>query len=349
MAPTKTARWILRAQTGLDGLVYQESSPIPEVKADEVLVELHAASLNYRDLVVTKGGSGSSIPNVIPSSDGAGIVRAVGSSVTGFEIGDKVCTHLAPFIADDQWPNFGNITAGLGQQVNGTLTEYGVFPQTAIVHMPNNCSFAQAATLTCSALTAWNALFGLQGRQPKKGDWVLTQGTGGVSIAALQFAVAAGANVIASTSSDEKAERLLALGASHVINYRQTPRWGEVAKGMTPGKQGVDIVVDVGGENTLGESMKAVKVNGLVVAAGLVAGTVENEKPALIDTLWNLCIVRGVLLGTRNQFKEMNRFVEVKGIDLAVDEKVFDLKDARRAYERLQQQQHFAKVVIRIR
>ena len=133
-----------------------------------------------------QGGSGPATDSIIPSSDGAGIVLAVGPLVKDLKEGDKVVTHLAPGIPDDQWPTFADITAGLGQQKHGTLSQYGVFTQSALVPMPKGCTFAEAATLTCSALTAWNALFGLKGREVKKGDWVLTQGTGGVSIAALQ-------------------------------------------------------------------------------------------------------------------------------------------------------------------
>jgi NADPH:quinone reductase-like Zn-dependent oxidoreductase len=317
-------------------------------------------------LILPQGGSGPSTPDIIPSSDGAGIVLATGSSVIAFKAGDKVVTHLAPFIPENQWPSFANITAGMGQQVNGTLTQFGVFPQSGLVHAPKNANMPQAATLTCSALTAWNSLFGLKGREPVKGDWILTQGTGGVSIAALQvsaiyftgcittdnsikFAVAAGANVLATTSSNEKAKRLRELGAKHVINYRQTPDWGITAKYLTPNKQGVDIVVDVGGDNTLAESVKAVRQDGLVIAAGLVAGTVKDDRPSLLNALWNLCIVRGVLLGTRNQFKEMNSFVEKHKIEMAVDDEVFELKDANKAYERLEGQKHFAKVIIKIK
>jgi NADPH:quinone reductase-like Zn-dependent oxidoreductase len=158
-----------------------------------------------------------------------------------------------------------------------------------------------------------------------------------------------GANVVATTSSDEKAKRLLDLGAKHVINYREKADWSTAAKVFTPGERGVDIVVDIGGDNTLGESVKAVRQDGLVVAAGLVAGPAEEEKPALMSALWNVCVVRGVLLGTRNQFKEMNRFVEEKKIKLAVDDQVFELAGAREAYERLQAQKHFAKVIIKIK
>ena len=137
-------------------------------------------------LISQQGGSGPAHADIIPSSDGAGIVLAVGSSVKDYKEGDKVVTHLAPEIPDDQWPTFADITAGLGQQKHGTLTQYGVFTQSALVHMPKGPTFAEACTLTCSALTAWNALFGLKGRELTKGDWVLIQGTGGVSIAALQ-------------------------------------------------------------------------------------------------------------------------------------------------------------------
>jgi NADPH:quinone reductase-like Zn-dependent oxidoreductase len=166
---------------------------------------------------------------------------------------------------------------------------------------------------------------------------------------ALQFAVAAGANVIATTSNDQKAKRLRELGAKHVINYRQTPEWGIAAKDFTPSRHGFDIVVDVGGENTLGESVKAIRQDGLVVAAGLVAGSAKDDRPALLDALWNLCIVRGVLLGTRDQFIDMNRFVEEKRIELAVDNEVFSLEDAKKAYVKLEAQKHFAKVIIEIK
>lgn len=201
MAAKWTNRWVLKGQRGLDSLDFQKGVKVPELGPEDVLVELRAASLNYRELVITKvstgssrrtmpdtfqGGSGPATTDIIPSSDGAGIVLAVGNLVKDYKEGDKVVMHLAPGVPDDQWPTFADITAGLGQQKNGTLTQYGVFTQSALVPMPKGCTFAEACTLTCSALTAWNALFGLKGREVKKGDWVLTQGTGGVSIAALQ-------------------------------------------------------------------------------------------------------------------------------------------------------------------
>jgi NADPH:quinone reductase-like Zn-dependent oxidoreductase len=255
---------------------------------------------------------------------------------------------MVPFIPDDELPSFKNIATGMGEEVDGTLREYGVFHESCLVPMPKNIGFEQAATLTCSALTAWNALFGLKGRELKKGEWVLTQGTGGVSIAALQFAVAAGANVIATTSSETKAGQLRSLGALQVINYKTDDKWGETAKSFTPHCQGFDQVVDVGGNTTLSQSLKAVRIDGVITAGGLVGGAGDESRPSLLDTLYNICIVRGILLGTREQFHEMNRFIETNNIQPAIDGEKFELKDTKEAYQRLASQKHFSKVVIKI-
>jgi NADPH:quinone reductase-like Zn-dependent oxidoreductase len=274
-------------------------------------------------------------------------VKKVGSA-SSFKVGDNVVTHLVPFIPDGEFPAFTHIGTGMGQEVDGTLREYGVFHDSCLVLMPKSISFEQAATLTCSALTAWNALFGLKGREPKKGDWVLTQGTGGVSTAALQFAIAAGATVVATTSGEAKATRLRTLGATHVINYREDEKWGETAKSLTPNGQGFDQVVDVGGNSTLAQSLKAIKVDGLITAAGLVGGAGDESRPSLLDTLFSICIVRGVLLGTRQQFRDMNHFIEENKVEPATDDEVFDLKDTKAAYQKLEAQKHFAKVIIKI-
>jgi NADPH:quinone reductase-like Zn-dependent oxidoreductase len=257
-------------------------------------------------------------------------------------------THLVPFIPDDELPVFKHIGTGMGQEVNGTLQQYGVFHESCLVLMPQTVSFEQAATLTCSALTAWNALFGLKGRELKKGDWILTQGSGGVSIAALQFAIAAGATVVATTSSEEKEAQIRALGVTHVINYKKDKNWGETARALTPESRGFDQVVDVGGNSTLAQSLKAIRVDGVVTAAGLIGGAGDESRPALLDTLYNICIVRGVLLGTRQQFRNMNSFIERNDVKPALDDEVFELKDAKNAYQKLTAQKHFAKVVIKI-
>ncbi|KAI0191154.1 hypothetical protein EV127DRAFT_428758 [Xylaria flabelliformis] len=232
---------------------------------------------------------------------------------------------------------------------HGTLCRRGIFRHGALVPKPSNLSHAQAATLTCSGLTAWNALMGCKGREVKQGDFVLIQGTGGVSIAALQIAVAAGASVIATTSSDAKAERLRALGAFHVINYSKTPEWGEQAKALAPGGRGVDHVVEVVGPSTLPESLKAVRRDGLVTLAGIVGGPTEGHIPVdIMNALFQLWVVRGVLLGTRDMLRDMVQFVEEKKIQIAVDDAEFKLEDAKSAYKRLKSQKHFSKVIIKM-
>lgn len=288
----------------------------------------------------------------MPGSDGAGIVQAVGSSVQDFRPGDRVVTHLAPKLAeesgDDAPSMIADISAGLGQTFHGTLQSEGVFPETGLVRAPNGLGWVETATLTCSGLTAWNCLFGIKGLAPGPGSWVLTQGTGGVCVAALQFAVAAGATVVATTSTDEKANRLKELGATHVVNYRTHPdTWGEEARKLTPDGKGFDMVIDIAGDSTLGQSLSAVRADGIVLAAGFSGGQAPPV-PLLSVLMPHGCMVRGLFLGTRNQFKDMVRFVEEKGVVPAVDDVVFELADAKSAYQRLQDKKHFSKVVIRI-
>jgi NADPH:quinone reductase-like Zn-dependent oxidoreductase len=255
---------------------------------------------------------------------------------------------MVPFIPDGEFPVFKHIATGMGQEVNGTLQEYGVFHDSCLVLMPQTIGFEQAATLTCSALTAWNGLFGLKGRELRKGDWLLTQGSGGVSIAALQFAIAVGATVVATTSSEEKAAQLRKLGATYVVNYKADMNWGETAKSLTPDSRGFDQVIDVGGNTTLAQSVKAIRVDGVVTAAGLIGGAGDESRPALLDTLFNICIVRGILLGTRQQFRDMNLFIERNNVKPAFDDEVFEMKNTKDAYQKLTAQKHFAKVVIKI-
>ncbi|KAK0666415.1 putative alcohol dehydrogenase [Cercophora samala] len=347
-------KWILTGQEGYDASLELVDSEIStDVGPDDVLVQLQAASLNYRDLVIAKsdgGAAGSITPNVVPGSDGAGMVVAVGSSVTGLSPGDRVITYLAPTLSpsdENVLPGFADIVAGLGQRVDGTLANQMVVTQHGVIKSPSNLTPVQAATLTCSGLTAWNALFGVSGREIKKGDWVLVQGTGGVSIAALQFAVAVGANVIATTSSEDKAERLKELGATHVINYNETEDWGLVAKGYTPGEKGVDMVVDVAGNSSLIQSLAAVRTDGIISLVGLL-GKFDAGAIPMMSALWRPCIVRGVLLGSRKQYRDLVRFVEDKKVVPVMDDVVFGLEEVKEAYKRLEEQNHFSKIVIKI-
>lgn len=197
----------------------------------------------------------------MPASDGAGEVIHTGSKVSRFAVGDRVMTlfnqgHLAGSLDPK------TAATGVGGVVDGALARHGVYDETGLVAIPPSLSYTEASTLPCAALTAWNALYGLKQLMP--GDVVLTQGTGGVSTFALQFALAAGATVIATTSSKEKAETLKKLGAHHVINYKETPEWGSEAKKLTPGGEGVTHVVEVGGPTTMAQSLKSIKIDGVI-------------------------------------------------------------------------------------
>ncbi|KAK1983993.1 hypothetical protein LZ30DRAFT_587229 [Colletotrichum cereale] len=349
-------QWTLNGQSGFDKcLHYAENAPKSSALGkNEVLVELHAASLNYRELAIADGSAGQAgpiRPDVVPGSDGAGVVKEVGASVSTFKPGDRVITHLTPRLVeksgDDGLPIYPDIGEGLGQAVDGTLQSEGVFPETALVLAPKSLNWSEAATLTCSGLTAWNSLFGLKGREPGPGTWVLVQGTGGVSIAALQLAVAAGSTVVATTSSEEKAKRLRDLGAKHTVNYRENPEdWGIKTRSFTPNQKGFDIVVDIGGDDSLAQSITAVRTDGIVVAAGLVGG--QAEPVPMLSALGRPCIVRGILLGSRSQFREMLRFIEEKSVKPAVDDVAFELSEVKDAYARLKAKKHFSKVVIKI-
>lgn len=285
---------------------------------------------------------------LVPGCDGAGIVKAVGSAVNSLKPGDRVVTHILGHIPDDAKIDFSMVGPALGMGSNGTLTQYGIFHFTNLIQAPRNLSFEEAATLPCSGLTAWNALAGLAGQEVKRGDWVLVQGTGGVSVAAMQIAVAAGAHVVGTTSSPEKATKMRKFGAKDVLNYRETPDWGLRARALTPGNIGFDHVIDVGGDATLGESLKAVKTDGVISSIGLVGGPTEKQVPMMAASQ-SSCIVRGIVAGTRLQFKDFVRFVEEKGLKPTLDDMRFGIMEVREAYWRQERQQHFSKVVIQLR
>ncbi|KAK4579991.1 hypothetical protein LTR86_000193 [Recurvomyces mirabilis] len=345
------AQWTLPTTDGIDSLELDEKVPVsslPPLGDSDVLVNIKAAAINYRELVIAKGTVPGTIkPSIVPCSDGSGIIQAVGKDVLDFKPGDKVLTHMCPHIPATQPPLFPEISAGLGQNEHGTLRQLGTFHHSAVVHAPANVSHEEGCTLTCSGLTAYNALFGLRGNEVKAGDWVLVQGTGGVSIAALQFAVAAGANVVATTSNTEKAERLQKLGAKEVVNYRTNSSWETTARAYTPESRGFDLIVDIAGNESLPQSLAAIRADGVVVVAGILGDSAAEAVP-MLSCLWHGCIVRGLFLGTRQRFREMVKFVEEKDVHPVVDEKVFEMKKAREAFEYLEQRKHFSKVVIRV-
>ncbi|KAJ4316383.1 hypothetical protein N0V84_007898 [Fusarium piperis] len=346
-------QWTLTSQEGFEtSLAYHENVPVPsqaELGPNEVLVKIHAASLNYRELVIAgpMGVNGPITPPVVPGCDGAGTVEAVGPSVKGFKPGDRVVINFSPSIADDAFSTVAEAVTGLGQGADGTLRSIGVFPEGALVHAPTSLDWLQAATLTVTWTTAWNSLFGLKGREAGPDTWVLVQGTGGVSIATLQLAIAVGATVVATTSSDEKAARLKELGAKHVVNYRTNPDgWGKEARALTPEGRGFDIIVDIGGNQTLPHSLQAVRTDGLVMIIGGVGA--DAEVVPMFATVIHTCIARGILGGSRSQFKELVRFIDENKIKPVIDDVVFELAEVRDAYRRLKEKKHFAKIVIRV-
>ncbi|KAL4899845.1 hypothetical protein BDW74DRAFT_183335 [Aspergillus multicolor] len=350
-------QWILTGQEGFEtSLEYQTGLTIPSKKdlaPNELLVKMHAASLNYRELVIAgpMGINGPITPPMVPGCDGAGTVEATGSSVNDFKPGDRVLTHPTPRAVeahgDDAHASIADAVNALGQGDDGTLRSWAVFREAGLVRAPKTLDWIPAATLPCTWLTAWNALFGLTGKQAGPGSWVLVQGTGGVSIAALQLAVAVGANVVATTSTEEKGERLKKLGAIHVVNYRSNAeKWGEEARSCTPDGRGFDFVVDIGGNETLPHSLAAIRVGAVILIVGHVGDTAETVP--LFAAMMHSCIVRGILAGTRNQFRELVRFIDERGVVPVIDDVIFELAEAKDAYRRLKEKRHFAKVVLRI-
>ncbi len=323
---------------GIDTLELQEA-PTPRPGPGQVLVRMRAASLNYRDLNVAAGRAarGSLPANLVPLSDGAGEVAEVGAGVTRVQPGDRVAgIFMQNWIGGDIEPY--HVDSSLGGSIDGVLAEYVLFDQDGLVHVPEHLSFEQAATLPCAAVTAWNALYA--GRPLKTGDSVLVLGTGGVSIFALQLAHAAGARVIATSSSDDKLARAAALGASDGVNYRQHPDWQQQVLALTNGR-GVDHVVEVGGGGTLSRSIEAARIGGQVHLIGVLTGGEINPTPVLRRNL----LLRGIYVGSRQMFEALNRAITLHRIEPVID-RSFDFIDAKAAYLHLQGRTHVGKVVI---
>jgi NADPH:quinone reductase-like Zn-dependent oxidoreductase len=323
----------------IDDLTLQEA-PRPEPQRGQVLVRMHAWSLNYRDLMVATGryGAGGTPPNLVPLSDGAGEVVEVGPGVRRVKPGDRVCpTFMQGWLG-------GEVIAearqrALGGGVDGVLAEYVLADQEDLVHFPAHLSYEEAATLPCAAVTAWNALFG--GRRLQPGETVLVLGTGGVSIFALQFARLAGARVIATSSSAEKLARARALGAAEGVNYREHPEWHRQVQKLTDGR-GVDYVVEVGGAGTLPRSIAAARVGGEVALIGVLTGGEIDPTPIMRRNV----TLRGIFVGSREMFEAMNRAIAQHALRPVID-KVFPFEQAQDAYRHLQGASHVGKVVIR--
>ncbi len=328
--------------TAIDDLVLTERER-PEPGPGQILVRMRACSLNYRDLMVATGryGGGPPAPGLVPLSDGAGEVEAVGEGVSRVAVGDRVAGSFFATWRDGP-PLPEHHRHALGGSVDGVLAEYRLFDGEAVVRVPTHLGFEEAATLPCAGVTAWNALFA--GTPLLAGQTVLTLGTGGVSMFAVQFARAAGARVIATSSSDAKLERLQALGveAADCINYRTLPDWEREVWRRTD-RQGVDHVVEVGGAGTLPRSIAATRSGGAVSLIGVLTSG-QIDPTALLHRSATL---RGVYVGSRAMFEAMNRLVDVNRIRPVID-RVFPFDEAKDAYRALSQADHVGKIVIRI-
>ncbi|KAJ6141575.1 alcohol dehydrogenase [Penicillium chermesinum] len=322
---TTSTQWTVTPNAQWAGLK-QITVPLNPPGPNECLVKIHAVSLNYRDVAIPMGTYPlASRDGVVPCSDASGEVIAVGPGTRRFEPGDRVCTAFNPAYQS------GRMTRairkrGLGNLLDGTLREHAVFAETALVAAPRSLDMVQASTLSCAAVT----------------------GTGGVSLFAVQVALAAGANVIATTSTEEKAQRLREMGVQHVLNYKADATWGETAKRLTPDEEGVDHVIEVGGEATMPQSLAAIRTEGVISVVGFLGGAKQERTVSFEAMLPTLAIVRGINVGPVSQFEACNAFIDKHGIKPIVDPTVFEFGEAVDALKYLWDQKNYGKVVIRV-
>jgi NADPH:quinone reductase-like Zn-dependent oxidoreductase len=323
---------------GIDGIVLRERER-PAPGPHQILVRVGAVSLNARELSILRGYYPLPIkPDVVLVSDGAGEVVAIGEGVTRTAVGDRVAAAIFPHWVDG--PFSTENSAQLGGSLDGMLTEFALLPEDAAVPIPDHLSFEEAATLPCAAVTAWNALCGSIPLLP--GQTVLTLGSGGVSVFALQLAKLFGARVIATTSDAEKSERLKALGADNVINYRTTPDWDQAVRDLTHGR-GVDCVVEVGGAGTLEKSLRAAALEGHISLVGWLDKDVSTISIGAISA--TVVRMRRIAVGSRAQFIAMNRAIGLHRLKPVVD-RVFPFSNAVDAFRYYRAGGGFGKVVI---
>jgi NADPH:quinone reductase-like Zn-dependent oxidoreductase len=328
----------LKAPGGLNnlGLVeIQETEP----QYGEIRVRNHASSLNFHDYVVAIG----LLPvddGRIPMSDGAGVVEAVGPGVTEFAPGDKVMSCFFPHWADGRADNPGKLGGVPGDNVDGFAAETVTMLASAFTRMPDDYTFAEAATLPCAAATAWRAL--MVEARVKSGDTILVQGSGGVSVFALQFAKAAGCHVIATSSSDAKLEKLAALGADQLINYREFESWGDRTLEITGGK-GVNVIIEVGGSGTLPQSVRAIAMGGHISMIGVLTG-IQGEVPTA-ELFQKNAVISGITVGSRANQQDMVQAINTTGIRPVID-RSFGLEELAEAFQLQESQQHFGKICL---
>ncbi len=326
---------------GLENLQLVEAKT-PEPAPGEVLIKIEAVSLNYVDLAVTKGlyNPALALPR-IPVSDGAGVVEKVGDAVTRFKKGDRVMVHYyQKWLAGKRTWAMAHSQAG--QATQGSLAEYAVFPEDGLVRIPDSLTTVEASTLPIAALTAWTGL--IEQGQVTTGHTVLTQGTGGVSIFALQFAKAVGARVIATSSADAKLEKLKALGADEVINYKTNPAWHEEVLRLTGG-EGVEATLDVGGAETIGKSLLSLRMHGYVGLVGFITGA---TLPIDFFRMVNACLrVQGLSVGSCESFENMVRAIDSTKLKPVIDT-IYPIEKTQEAFRHMESGSFVGKIVVKI-
>jgi len=315
--------------------------PEPQVGPGQVLVKMAASSLNYRDLVVPDRGYGShtgTLP-LIPVSDGAGVVTEVGPGVRRVAVGDRVCpTFFQRWVSGE--PDLERMTQSLGGPVDGTMTAFMCLSEEGVSKVPAHLSDIEAATLPCAALTAWSALVTCSNTRP--GDRVLIQGCGGVALFAVAFAKILGAHVTVITSSDERIERVRQLGADATLNYRTTPEWAKASRDITGGR-GYDLILELGGEKTLPQSLRCIRPGGTVAMIGILSGSTMATPLGLIIT--RQVRLQGVTVGHRDGFEAMLRAIDQHKLRPVVD-RVFAFEELKEAMAYLQSGAQFGKVCL---
>lgn len=324
---------------GLDGLALTER-PTPEPGPGEVRLKVKASCLNFHDLVTVLGKANPKLAMpLVPLSDGAGVIDAVGEGVTRVAVGERAMSTFYPHWVSGE-PTPRALRRVTGETADGCLADHVILPEEGVVKTPSYLSDVEAATLPCAALTAWRAVV-VEGKV-KAGDTVLVQGTGGVSLFALQFAKLQGAQVIATSSSDDKLQRAQQLGADHLINYREQPQWARQAQALT-GRRGVDLVVEVGGAGTLDQSLRAIRMGGHISMIGVLSGWADTVSTARIMVL--NAVVKGITVANRDDFQAMCRAMQQHELRPVVGE-THPFLQASEALARMQSGGHFGKICL---
>jgi NADPH:quinone reductase-like Zn-dependent oxidoreductase len=338
---THMQTYILQTPGSLDHLILQRRER-PQPEPHEIVIRIRAMSVNKRDLFILAGTYPlSAKPGIIPLSDGAGEVVAIGDRVTRFKVGDRATGIYFPRwrsgpLEPDQFDQ-------TGCTLDGMLTEYACLDEQSAVHVPDHLTWDEAATLTCAGVTAWNSICGPE--PIIAGQTVLTLGTGGVSLFALQFAKMFGCRTIVTTSDAAKARKLVALGADHIINYSTTPDWGQAVRDLTGGR-GVDLIVETMGPDTIEQSMRAISLHGqimLLISRSATRAAIEISSQAYARTM---ATIRRVFVGNRASFESMNRAIAAHHLRPVID-RVFPFEQAREALAYAKAGKQFGKVVIR--